>query len=86
MTGREFENAAKNVVQDMLMSRGVASSLDDLHLVWYSYLLGDYKCMIYGPVMGDLYAEVTYSLYSQMLFADLYKKLDHKEMHDWDLE
>lgn len=86
MTSKEFECAAKNVVRDMLKRREIAADIDGLNLVWYSYLLGDYKCMIYGECMGNLYAEVTYSLYSQTLFADLYQKLEHKEMHDWDLE
>jgi hypothetical protein len=42
--------------------------------------------MIYGPVMANLYAEVTYAADSQMTYMDLYQKLDHRELHDWELE
>ena len=85
MNSYEFEVAAKNVVIDMLAKRGIEASIDELQLVWFTHLLGNKKCMIYGPVMANLYAEITYARDSQMVYADLYQKLDHKDIHDWDL-
>lgn len=85
MTSYEFEVAAKNVVIDMLAKRGIEAKIEDLNLVWFTHLLGNKKCMIYGPVMANLYAEITYALDSQMVYADLYQKLDHQDIHDWDL-
>ena len=86
MTSREFENAARRMVINMLADRGIKAEADELQLVWFSHLLGNKKCMVYGPVMGNLYAEITYSLESQLLYADLYQKLDHREVHDWEME
>ena len=85
MNSYEFEVAAKNVVIDMLAKRGIEAYIEDLQLVWFTHLLGNKKCMIYGPVMANLYAEITYARDSQMVYADLYQKLDHKDIHDWDL-
>ena len=85
MTSYEFEVAAKNVVIDMLAKRGIEAKIEDLQLVWFTHLLGNKKCMIYGPVMANLYAEITYALDSQMVYADLYMKMDHQDIHDWDL-
>lgn len=86
MTSYNFEVAAKNVVIDMLAKRGIEAKIDDLQLVWFTHLLGNKKCMIYGEPMANLYAEITYARDSQMVYADLYQKLDHQDIHDWDLD
>lgn len=85
MTSYEFEKAAKNVVADMLKKRGIDVTARDLELVWFTHLLGNKKCMIYGEKMANLYAEITYSRDSQMVYADLYQKLDHQDIHEWNL-
>ena len=84
MTSYEFEKAAKNIVIEMLASRGIDAKIEDLNLVWFTHLLGNKKCMIYGSLMANLYAEITYARDSQMIYADLYQKLDHKELHDFE--
>lgn len=85
MNSYEFEVAAKNIVIDMLARRGIEASIQDLQLVWFTHLLGNKKCMIYGPCMANLYAEITYARDSQMVYADLYMKMDHRELHDFEL-
>ena len=80
MTSYEFERAAKNIVIDMLARRGTKATIEDLNLVWFTHLLGNKKCMIYGEVMANLYAEITYSQESFMVYADLYQKLDHRDL------
>ena len=84
MNSYEFEKAAKNVVIDMLAKRGIDAKIEDLNLVWFTHLLGNKKCMIWGEPMANLYAEITYARDSQMVYADLYMKIDHKEIHDWE--
>lgn len=85
MTSYEFEVAAKNVVIDMLAKRGIEAKIEDLNLVWFTHLLGNKKCMIWGEPMANLYAEITYALDSQMVYADLYMKMDHRDLHDFEL-
>jgi len=85
MTSYEFEVAAKNVVIEMLAKRGIEAKIEDLNLVWFTHLLGNKKCMIWGEPMANLYAEITYAQDSHMVYADLYQKLDHRDIHGWDL-
>lgn len=85
MTSYEFEVAAKNVVIDMLARRGIECKIEDLNLVWFTHLLGNKKCMVWGEPMANLYAELTYARDSNMVYADLYQKLDHQDIHGWDL-
>ena len=81
----DFEKGAKNLVIQMLAKRGIDAKIEELQLVWFSHLLGNKKCMIWGECMGDLYAEVTYAWDSQMAYVDLYKKLDHADVPEWEI-
>jgi len=81
MTSYEFEKAAKNAVIEMIAKRGIETSIEELQLVWFAHLLGNKKCMVYGPCMANLYAEVTYSDFSDMMYVDLYQKMDHRGYH-----
>ena len=85
MTSYEFEVAAKNVVIEMMARRGVECNIKDLNLVWFTHLLGNKKCMIWGDCMANLYAEITYARDSDMVYADLYQKLDHRDIHGYEL-
>lgn len=85
MDSYEFEKAAKNVVIDMLAKRGIDAKIEDLNLVWFTHLLGNKKCMIWGEPMANLYAEITYARDSQIVYADLYMKIDHRDLHDYEL-
>lgn len=86
MTSYEFEKTAKNIVIDMLAKRGIEAKIEDLQLVWFTHLLGNKKCMIYGECMANLYAEITYAWDSQMVYADMYQKLDHKDLYMYELD
>lgn len=85
MTSYEFEVAAKNALIEMLAKRGIEAKIEELQLVWFTHLLGNKKCLIYGECMANLYAEVTYARDSQICYVDLYQKLDHRELHDWEM-
>ena len=86
MTSYEFEVAAKNAVIDMLREHSIDATIDELHLTWFVHLIGNKKCMVWGQPMGTLYAEVTYSLESDMMYVDLYEKKEHKELHGFELD
>lgn len=86
MTSYEFEVAAKNAVIDMLARRAIDAKIEDLNLVWFTHLLGNKKCMIYGPVMANLYAEITFSVETGIVYCDLYQKLDHRELREYELD
>lgn len=85
MTSYEFEKAAKNAVVDALARRGIEAGVQDLEFVWFCHIIGNKKCLIWGECMANLYAEVTYVAYSNMMYVDLYQKMDHREIHGYDL-
>ena len=86
MTSYEFEVAAKNALIEMLAKRGIEAKIDELNLVWFTHLLGNKKCLIYGNCMANLYAEATYAHDTQIMYLDLYQKLDHSELHEWEFD
>ena len=80
MTSYEFEVAAKNAVIDVMKERGVEMNITDLQLVWFAHILGSKKCLVWGQPMMNKYAEVTYSLESDIFYVDLYEKIQHKDI------
>lgn len=76
MTSYQFEVAAKNAVIDIFEFL----SIEDLQLVWFSHTLGNKKCTVYAPQMGSKYVEVTYSKENDVLWVDVYDKIDHREI------
>lgn len=86
LTSYEFEVAAKNAVINVLREYDIDVSIEDLHLTWFVHLIGNKKCMVWGKPMGKMYAEITYSLESDVMYVDLYEKKDHRELHAYELD
>ena len=79
MTSYEFEVAAKNAVIEVLEEYyDIMVSIKDLELVWFTHVVGNKKCLIYGHEMGKMYAEVTYVKDSMTMYVDMYKKIQHE--------
>lgn len=79
MTSYEFEVAAKNAVIKVLEENyDIMVSIKDLELVWFTHVVGNKKCLIYGHEMGKMYAEVTYVKDSMTMYVDIYKKIQHE--------
>jgi hypothetical protein len=48
---------------------------DQLYIVWFGYVLGNWKAMISTTVPGDgLYFEVTYNEKKEESYVDIYRK------------
>lgn len=86
MTSYEFEVAAKNAVIAELKQYDIDTSIEELHLTWFVHLIGNKKCMIWGQPMGNMYAEITYSLESDVMYVDLYEKKGHKELRGYEMD
>lgn len=86
MTSYEFEVAAKNAVIDALKDFHIEATIADLQLVWFAHLIGNKKCMVWGPPMKSMYAEVTYSIESGMVYVDMYEKKSHKQLHMYEID
>lgn len=78
MNSYEFEVAAKNAVIEELRKHDTIVDISELQLVWFCHIVGNKKALIYGPEMENLYAEVTYVKDSEVMYVDLYEKVEHQ--------
>lgn len=75
MTSYEFEKAAKNaVVLIMREKHHVDVAFENLQLVWFAHELGNKKCTLYAPELGNWYPEVTYNVNTNEFYVDVYLK------------
>lgn len=51
--------------------------LDEINVVWFSKVLGGYKCIISSTVAKGLLWEVTYSMSKDEMYLDVYTKLNN---------
>ena len=75
MTSCDFEVAAKNAVMDILKLEN--KDTNSLELVWFAHQLGNKNCIICVKEMGNQYAEVTYDRGTNIMFVDIYQKVNH---------
>lgn len=78
--------AAKNAVIDVVKGYGIEVGIEELQIVWFAHIVGNKKCLIWGVPLRNKYAEVTYASESDMIYVDLYEKIQHKEMHSFDAD
>lgn len=82
MTSYEFEVAAKNAVIDNFFWDDKKPDISELELVWFTHVLGNKKCLIWGRPMGSMYAEITYNKETGEMYADIYAKVAHRVLTD----
>lgn len=58
---------------------------DDLYIVWFAKVLGNWKALISTDVVPGLYWEVTYDGGMNRAYVDSYEKLRNVVVHDQDL-
>lgn len=76
MTSTEFIKKAKGIVADIIeLEIGINVPREQIQLVWFAHELGYKKCTLYAPEMDMYYAEVTYNLGKNEIYADIYKKV-----------
>lgn len=80
LSSEQFEQIAKRVVADTLRNvHNIDVSYEELNFVWFAYVLKNMKCLIWGPKMHGMYAEVTYSAENNAIYTDIYEKRIHRE-------
>ena len=79
MTSTDFESAAKFHTAKVLKEKhGVDIDPSDFELVWFAHVVGCKKCFLFSP-KTPFYTEVTYHMFTQHLYVDVYKKQSHTE-------
>lgn len=52
--------------------------MDHINVVWFSKVLGGYKCIISSTVAKGLLWEVTYASFRDEIYLDVYRKVSNK--------
>lgn len=45
-----------------------------VYVVWFTYVLGSWKCLVSSTLPDGMYYEVTYSVVKNEMYLDAYKK------------
>lgn len=80
MTSYEFEIAAKNAVINEMKNYGVEINISELELIWFSCVLGNKTCVIWGGPMGFKHAEVTYNQEKDEMGISIFQVVSNKKI------
>lgn len=50
---------------------------DEVYIVWFCYILGNWKALVSTTLPDGMYYEVTYNSQNQETYLDAYKKFDN---------
>ena len=59
---------------------GTKFEFDDVYVVSFAYVMGNYKCLLSTTLPDGMYYEVTYDRDRCLAYLDVYKRFDHKEV------
>ena len=75
MTSYGFEVAGKNAIIKTLESKyNKKIKIQELHTVWFSYVLGNMKMIVTNVGPGQSIYEVTYNRQTNKMYVDVYEK------------
>lgn len=87
MTGLEFINKCKEQVLDYIKENGLAIAPDTItmgregvYIVWLCKTLQNHKGLFSAPIKGCPYFEFTYNGDGKILYMDVYKKEEHRDI------
>lgn len=55
-------------------------SIDEVYVVQFTYILGNWKALVSTSLPDGMYYEVTYNQRNGVAYLDPYKRFDHKEI------
>ena len=55
----------------------VTFSLDEVYVVWFTYVLGNWKALVSTTLPDGMYYEVTYDKVKEQTYIDSYKKWEN---------
>ena len=85
MANEEFLLMARQNVVDYFNSKADKTDefelkFDNTFVVWYSWILGNQKCLISTTMPDGMYYEVTFDRDRGKIYLDAYKKWENKEI------
>jgi Family of unknown function (DUF6275) len=81
--GQTFPEMAKDLVFDQMGKAGILDahptfSLDGVYVVWFTYILGNWKALCSTSLPDGKYYEVTYDGQRKVAFVDTYVKVENQ--------
>lgn len=79
----EPKEIAKKVVFDYVKPRlektdaHITFAPDEVYVVWFSFVLGNWKALVSTTLPDGMYYEVTYNSVKMEIYIDAYKKFDN---------
>lgn len=75
MSSYNFEVVCKNtLIKELKEKYNEDLTIEDLHLVWFSKILKNYKCVIVDLKDNQRYYELTYNGEKEEIYVDIYQK------------
>lgn len=73
-----------NYVKDKLEKTDthVTFALDEVYVVWFGFVCGNYKALVSTTLPDGMYYEVTYNANKRETYIDAYKKFNHEIIPD----
>lgn len=53
---------------------------EDIYVVWFCYILGNFKALLSTTVQDDKYYEVTYNVNTEEAYVDTYEKVKNEAL------
>jgi hypothetical protein len=80
-----FEDIARGLVFDYVVEHldptdGVNFRFDQIYVVLFTYVVGNWKALISTSLSDGMYYEVTFDKRRGLVYFDAYKRFDHKEI------
>jgi len=78
--GIDFPQMARDLVQSQATSLGVNVRADEVYIVWFAFVLGNFKAICSTPETDGRIYEVTYSKRHSVAYVDTYRKTHNIEI------
>lgn len=83
LTSDQFINKAKQLVLEYAKAHtdptdDLSISLEDVYVVWSSFILGNQKALLSTTLSDGMYYELTYDRNKNQIYFDAYKKWENR--------
>lgn len=86
LTSDQFIQKAKELVLNYVKEHldktdNVSISIDNVYVVWFTFILGNQKAMLSTTLPDGMYYEITYNSDTNEMYVDAYKKFENQCIH-----
>lgn len=79
--GIDFPRMARELVHEQVLNLGVEIPITAVYIVWFGFILGNFKAICSTPEPDGRIYEVTYDKARSLAFVDTYRKTHNIEIN-----